>query len=622
MGDARVQLLTSKKRKEFTKHLLQDIEALDRMISLNLFERGIKRIGAEQEFCLITDQWRPAKTALEILAELDDPHFTTELARYNLEINLDPLELNHNCFSKMEKQLSDLIEKAAKVAKKHNSSVLLTGILPTVSKNELEAEFMTPLPRYQMLNEVIKTMRGGDFELRLRGVDELAIKHDTVLFEGCNTSFQLHLQIDPDDFIASYNWAQAISGPVLGLCANSPLLLGRELWSETRIALFQQSIDTRISSFALKEQQSRVTFGNDWASGTISDLFKDDLVRHKVMLSREMEENPHEVLASGRIPKLNALSMHNSTIYKWNRPCYGITNGVPHMRIENRYIPSGPSVIDEMANFVFWVGLMLGRPNEYDDLPNRMDFRDAKLNFFKSARTGKESVMVWNNQRISVRDLISKEFLPIAYEGLTSAGIDKADISKYLSVIEERAKRFTGAQWATNSFRRLRKSMKKDDALLCLTKGMYENQQLNLPAHEWHELSGDSKNFTRSAYLVEHIMSTQLITINEHDLAELATKIMDWKDIRHLPVDNDQGFLVGLLTHTHIGKYRRIEDPNEDMMVKDLMVKKVLTVEPKTSITDAIRMMKQNEYGCLPVTHDGHLVGIITIRDVIPFDRN
>jgi CBS domain-containing protein len=622
MGDPKVQLITSEKRKAFTKHLLQDIEALDRMIANDQFERGIRRIGAEQEFCLITDQWRPAKTAMEVLEEINDPHFTTELARYNLEINLDPVELNKDCFSIMHTQLSELLNKAERVARKHGSRVLLTGILPTVSKNELEAEFMTPLPRYKMLNDVIKSMRGGDFELRLRGVDELAIKHDTVLFEGCNTSFQLHLQIDPDDFIKSYNWAQAISGPVLGVCANSPLLLGRELWSETRIALFQQSIDTRISSYALKEQQSRVTFGNNWASGSIADLFKDDLVRHKVMLSREIEEDSLSKLENGEIPKLSALNMHNGTIYKWNRPCYGITNGIPHMRIENRYIPSGPSVIDEMANFIFWVGLMIGRPPEFDDLPNKMDFRDAKLNFFKAARTGKESVMVWNNQRISVRDLVTKEFLPIAYKGLISANMDKDEIVKHLSVIEARAKSFTGAQWTINSFRRLRKTMKKDDALLSLTKGMYEHQLNNLPVHEWTELIEDPDSYVQSAHLVEHIMSTQLITINEHDLAELATKMMDWKTIRHLPVDNDQGFLTGLLTHTHIGKFKNLSPVNEDMMVKDLMVTNVLTVEPKTSIKEAILLMKANEYGCLPVTHDGHLVGIITIKDVLPFDHD
>ena len=183
----------------------------------------------------------------------------------------------------------------------------------------------------------------------------------------------MHLQVDPDDFVDSYNWAQAIAAPVLGISANSPLLLGRELWHETRIALFQQSIDTRTSSYALKDQYARVNFGYEWEKGTAADIFKNDIAQHKVILSREIEEDSFEQLHKGKIPKLRALNTHNSTIYRWNRPCYGVANGKPHLRIENRYVPAGPTVIDQMANFAFWVGLMTGRNKDYDLIGN-MDF--------------------------------------------------------------------------------------------------------------------------------------------------------------------------------------------------------------------------------------------------------
>ena len=196
---------------------------------------------------------------------------------------------------------------------------------------------MTQSPRYWAMNEVIKKARGSDITLKIRGVDELLVTHDSVLFEACNTSFQLHLQIDPKDFTSSYNWAQAITGPVLSISANSPLLLGRELWSETRIALFQQSIDTRNASYALKNQEARVSFGNQWSKGSAADIFKNDLANHKILLAREIEQNALDELDQGTIPKLDALCLNNGTLYRWNRPCYGVGGGKPHLRIENRY---------------------------------------------------------------------------------------------------------------------------------------------------------------------------------------------------------------------------------------------------------------------------------------------
>ena len=223
----------------------------------------------------------------------------------------------------MERHLRTFLKKAAEVEDKHKAYVLLTGILPTISKTELSLDYMTPKPRYWSLNEMIKGVRNTDFSLHIKGVDELSITHDSVLMEACNTSFQLHLQIDPDEFVDHYNWAQVISGPVLGMCANSPLLLGRELWSETRIALFQQSIDTRQVSYALKDQVSRVSFGEQWESGNIADIYKNEIAQHKILLSREIKNNSLEQLKNGVIPKLEALSVHFGTIYRWNRPCYG-----------------------------------------------------------------------------------------------------------------------------------------------------------------------------------------------------------------------------------------------------------------------------------------------------------
>jgi CBS domain-containing protein len=618
MGEHKVKSNTDKEtRLEFIKHLLNDIKALELMVEKGLIESDIRRIGAEQEFCLVTDNWRPSKNGPDILESLDDSHFTTELARYNLEINLDPIELQGDCFSLVENQLKTLLAKAKKAAEKFDDKVVLTGILPTISKIELEFEYMTPDPRYWAMNRMMKESKGTDFELRLRGVDELSIIHDSVLFEACNTSFQMHLQISPRNFVASYNWAQAISGPVLGVSTNSPLLLGRELWSETRIALFQQSIDTRNSSYALKDQKARVNFGDNWAAGSAAEIFKNDIAQHKVLLAQEIKTSSLDDLKAGNIPKLQALCLNNSTIYRWNRPCYGVTNGKAHLRIENRYIPSGPTLIDEIANFAFWIGLMVGRPTEFDNMESRMDFREAKSNFVKAARTGKESVMNWMGKMISVRDLIVDDLLPIAHAGLKKVAIEQDDIDRFLGVIEQRAKGLTGSQWKIRRYRQFTKTMKQDDALLALTKTIYESQWDEQPVHLW-PLAEHQPETHEAAHQVGHIMSTQLFTVNENDLAELATSVMKWKGIKHVPVEDNSGNLCGLLTRTHIER----ENANINDTVANIMTKNVLTVQPETEIKDAIKLMKKNEFGCMPVVYENNLIGIITINDVIPFDHD
>ncbi len=622
MGDHSVNPTSNKsEHNSFIKHLLDDIEALQYMLDHNMMEDDIRRIGSEQEFCLMNQNFRPSDKAELILKKINDPHFTTELAKYNLEINLDPFELTGDCFTQVENQLSTLLSKAGEVAKLEDVKLLLTGILPTITKHELAFNYMTPNPRYWALNNMMRSLRGSDFELKIRGVDELSIKHDSVLFEACNTSFQIHLQIPSHDFVASHNWAQAISGPVLGICTNSPLLLGRELWCETRIALFQQSIDLRSSSHSLKDQRPRVTFGTEWLTGSVVDIFKNDIANYKVILGKAIQKNSIDELQKGNIPKLEALTTNNSTIYRWNRPCYGVGGGKPHLRIENRYIPSGPTQIDELANFAFWIGLMMGRPSNCDDLPAVMDFREVKANFIKSARTGKESVLRWFGKRIAVKDLVLQELLPIAEEGLKKCKIDQADISRLLNIIEKRTKGQTGSQWTVDNYRRLKDELKPDDSLLILTKTMYENQNENKPVHNWEDIVVKS-NVNKHAKFVHHIMSRQLFTVNENDPAELAVKVMEWKGIHHIPVENEKREIAGILTWTHMKRFNAQNQSKEDYTVKDIMEKNILFASPTMEIKAAIVLMKKHEVGCLPVISDDHLIGIITIPDLIPFEHD
>jgi CBS domain-containing protein len=621
MGEHSMALKSSKEcQADYIEHLLLDIEALEFLIANDRFEKGITRIGAEQEFCLVTKDYRPAANSDDLLASLNDVHYTTELAKYNLEINLDPVALKGKCFEQVEHQLQDYLNKADVAAKSIGSRVVLTGILPTISQNHLKLDYITDRPRYKELNDQLMLLRGSNFHLHLMGVDELTMSHDSVLFEACNTSFQLHLQIEPSDFISSFNWAQAIAGPILSICTNSPVLLGRELWCETRIALFRQSIDTRNLSLALKDQLPRVSFGNKWAKGSVVDIYKENIAQFKTILSTQIDENSLLEAKNGKIPKLKALGLYNGTIYPWNRACYGVGGGKPHLRIENRYIPAGPSVLDEMANFALWVGLMKGRPPSFDDMPKVMEFQDAKSNFIKAARYGKEAVLFWEGELLPAKRLLKDKLLPIAYDGLKRMGISHKNIERYFEVIEGRMEGKTGSKWIVSNYRRLQKTQKSDHALRLITRAMYKNQKKGLPVHLWPDVVSEKKLLDFTPW-VGHIMSIRLLTVKRNDLADLATSIMQWKNIHHMPVEDDRGNLCGLLTWTHVEK-NRVAGKKKTRLVEDIMVKKVITVTSNTPIPDAIALMKENSIGCLPVLQDNELIGIITITDVIPYDHS
>ncbi|HEX9885862.1 MAG TPA: hypothetical protein VGA70_05215, partial [Longimicrobiales bacterium] len=339
----------------FTKALLRDLQALEQMLRQGMIESGVRRIGLEQEMFLVGEDWRPSPVAVEVLELLgDDAPFTTELARFNLEMNVDPQVLVGPCFRTLEREIGVLLDRVRTAASEVGARVCLTGILPTLAKSDLDMDNITPRHRYFALNEALNRMRGGEsYRLRIEGTDELNIEHDSVMLEACNTSCQVHLQVSADEFARFYNVAQVVAAPVLASAVNSPLLFGKRLWAETRIALFQQSIDTRGASIDYREVAPRVRFGEGWVRQTVTELFREDIARFRVLLSAPVEGDSVEALARGEIPGLMALQLHNSTVYRWNRPCYGISDGKPHLRIECRVLPSGPTVRDEVANAAF-----------------------------------------------------------------------------------------------------------------------------------------------------------------------------------------------------------------------------------------------------------------------------
>jgi CBS domain-containing protein len=615
VGHLSVTKLSSNTDKaDYIFQLLRDIEALDLMIEQNLIEKTPIRIGAEQEFCIVDSAFKPANKALELLKAIDDDHFTTEIGNFNLEINLDPLELKENCFSNLHKQLRLLLDKSKLEADKLNVKIILTGILPTLTSRHIDINNMTPKQRYFVLNEAIKESRKEDFEIHIKGVDELNLRHDSVMLEGCNTSFQMHLQINPDNFVDSYNWAQAISGPILSACTNSPFLFGKELWSETRIALFTQSVDTRANSFMLNEKQSRVSFGSDWTQGSVTDIFKDNVSRFRSLLTSGTITDSVDQLNRGEIPKLKALQLHNGTVYRWNRACYGVGNGKPHLRIENRYIAAGPTATDQIANMMFWVGVMLGRSKQYEKIHKVMAFKDAKHNFFSAARYGMAAQFYWNNQLVSSQDLILNEFIPMAYKGLYSAGISSKDAEYYLEIIRKRVTSNTGSQWMVKSFRNLLKSKKTYDAMQTITSKLYEKQSKDYPVSSWRVLDSNTPQDFNEQRQVIHNMSTDIFSVDEYDSLELVLSIMRWKNINHMPVINDDKKLVGLLSRRDVDLL--INDLKKlKQSVKNTMVTNVFTASQFDTLEQAKTKMITHKISCLPVVENDKLIGIITTND-------
>jgi len=617
-GDIDVESL-----REFTRRLLADLRALELMLDSGVIESGVRRIGAEQELFLIDRHFRPAPLAIEMIERLRDPHFTTEVARFNLEFNTDPLEFGSDCLRTMEAQLVDLHAKARRAAHQLDADVVMIGILPTIDISDLTLDNMTPVPRYFALNEAMRRLRGKDWEFFIKGADELLIRHDSVMVESCNTSFQIHYQVGPDEFAELYNLTQAVAGPVLAAACNSPMLFGRRLWRETRIALFQQSVDHRLAGLHLREQAPRVSFGRRWVDDSVLEIFQEDIARYKVLLAAEIDEDSLALLARHEVPSLKALRLHNGTIYRWTRPCYGITGGRPHLRIENRILPSGPTILDEMANAAFWFGLLAGMSRIYPDVRRVMEFDTAHENFVSAARLGLGAQFGWpGHKQIPADELILEELLPVAREGLERRGIASADAARYLDVLEERVRsKHTGAQWQLDSFVFLQGRGNRAERLAAITAATVENQNGGPPVHLWEpanleQAGGWERHYTR----VEQFMTSDLFTAGPDESVELVANLMKWKRIRHVPVEDGEHRLVGIVsqrTLVAVIAERAAELGKGSIAVREIMATELVTVKPETSTLEAIALMRRHKVGALPVLNEGRLVGIVTEADFL-----
>ena len=623
MGEQNVKLNDDEATHQaFMKSLITEVHALEKMLDNGLIETGVRRIGAEQEMFLIDKAHKPALKAMEILDVIDDERFTHELGLFNLEANLAPHRLGSDCLSLMEAEAQEIYKKARATAARFDCDIALVGILPTLTRENLGLDSMVPTPRYFALNDAIKALRGDEFDFTINGIDQLAVKHDNVMLEACNTSFQVHFQVSPENFAKNYNIAQVVTAPLLAASVNSPILLGKRLWHETRIAVFEYSIDTRSKIQQERGLKPRVHFGDRWLEESVTEIFKEDIARFRIVLTTETEEDPMGMIEQGIMPSLNALRLHNGTVYRWNRPCYGVHNNIPHLRIENRVIPSGPTVLDEVANAAFFYGMMAGMTEQVKDIREYLTFSDVKANFLAAARDGIRAQMNWfNDTHLPAKQLVLEQLLPLAREGLQEAGIDADDIDKYLGVVRDRVSmRRTGARWALESLEGMQDSGTLDQRLRCIVRSMVDQQTTGKPISQWDLAEYCSKQDWRDSYrTVGQFMTTDLFTVRPDDIVDFAATLMDWRHVRHVPVENDAGEMVGLVSHRallrlvaqgRVGKEHQVT-------VAEIMNAEPITINADTPTVEAIRLMREKKLACLPVTRDDKLVGIVTEHDLI-----
>jgi gamma-glutamyl:cysteine ligase YbdK (ATP-grasp superfamily) len=478
---------TREARKQHREKVRKGLDVLARMLNESRFDFERPMVGLEIELNLVDEELQPAMRNAEVLKAIADPSFQTELGRFNIEVNVAPRRLVGGGFSSFEQSVRKSLNDADPRARQVGCKLVMIGILPTLQAEHVTLDSVSENPRYSMLDQQIFAARGEDLEIVIDGIERLHMISDTIMPEAACTSTQVHLQVSPDDFAGYWNAAQAISGVQVAVGANSPFLFGKALVSESRIPLFEQSTDTRAEELKSQGVRPRVWFGERWIT-SIFDLFEENSRYFPALLPISSDEDPVAVLDAGGVPGLDELRLHNGTVYRWNRPVYDVSDGSPHLRVENRVLPAGPTVVDTMANAAFFAGLVRALANQDRPLWTQMSFQAANENFVAGIREGIEAEVYWPGiGRVRVVELVVRKLLPLAAEGLRQWEVDEAEIGRLLDIIERRCLRVAnGATWqAAEVARREASGESRDDALRGMLAAYVDLMHTNEPVHTW-----------------------------------------------------------------------------------------------------------------------------------------
>jgi hypothetical protein len=475
-------------RQRYRQKVRSNLDVFARMLAEARFDPEVRSFGLEIELNLTDDSGDPAMVNAAALEAIADPDFQTELSQFNVEINVAPRLFGGHVMSELETGVRGSLNSAEKMARTVGAHMMIIGILPTVDEAHLNAESLSANPRYRLLNEQIFAARGEDLEISIAGIERLSTHADTIAPEAACTSVQLHQQVRPETFAACWNAAQAIAGVQVAIGANSPFFFGRELWRETRIALFEQATDTRPEELKAQGVRPRVWFGERWIT-SIFDLFEENVRYFPALLPVCEDEDPERTLDGGGVPQLGELRLHNGTVYRWNRPIYDVVRGRPHLRVENRVLPAGPTMVDTVANAAFYYGLVRVLSEDERPIWSQMSFSAAEENFHAGARDGIEARVYWPGLgEVPAAELVVRRLLPLAREGLDRWGIDPADRDRLLGIIERRCVTLqNGASWQSGTFHRLydERRLERHDALREMTVRYREHMHGNEPVHTW-----------------------------------------------------------------------------------------------------------------------------------------
>jgi gamma-glutamyl:cysteine ligase YbdK (ATP-grasp superfamily) len=477
-------------REDRTRHrqkVRTGLDVLARMLTQSSFDFDRPMAGLEIELNLVDSDYQPAMRNAEVLEAIADPQFQTELGKFNIEINVAPRVLSEDGFRSFEESVRAALNNAEERAQQVGCQLAMVGILPTLRPHHVTLASVSENARYSLLDEQIFAARGEDLEINIEGVERLHLISDTIMPEAACTSTQVHLQVSPDDFAPYWNAAQAIAGLQVAVGANSPYLFGRELVAESRIPLFEQTTDTRSDELKAQGVRPRVWFGERWIT-SIFDLFEENSRYFPALLPISSDEDPVAVLDGGGVPKLEELRLHNGTIYRWNRPVYDISDGRPHLRVENRVLPAGPTVLDTMANAAFFAGLVRALASEDRPIWTQMSYQAATDNFLAGVRRGIEAEVYWPRVgQVKVTELVVRKLLPMAATGLGLWGVPEAETGRLLGVIEQRCLRAAnGATWQTAEVSgREAAGASRDEALRDMLATYLDLMHTNEPAHSW-----------------------------------------------------------------------------------------------------------------------------------------
>ncbi|RYE80709.1 MAG: glutamate--cysteine ligase [Myxococcales bacterium] len=485
--DVDLQQFTRADRTKYREKVRRNLDVFARMLRDSRFDDSPAMTGLEIEFNLIDDEGRPALKNIEALERIANPAFQTELGQFNLEINGPPRRLDQGAASEFEALLRDNLNAAESAANEVGAGLLMIGILPTLEAGHLAPATISPNPRYQLLSDQILAARGEDLVIDIHGEERLQTTSDSIMPEAACTSTQLHIQVRPEEFPDYWNASQAICGVQLALGANSPYLLGNKLWHETRIPLFEQATDTRSDELKAQGVRPRVWFGERWIN-SIFDLFEENSRYFPALLPICEDEDPLQVLEEGGTPELPELRLHNGTIYRWNRPVYDVADGVPHLRVENRVLAAGPTVVDTMANAAFYFGLVRTLAEDERPLWSQMSFSAAEENFHIAAEHGIDARLYWPGiGQVSAVELTLRKLLPMAASGLASWGVSSEESDRLLSIIEQRCiTQQNGATWFIQQTEaREALGASRAEALRLTTLDYRERMHANEPVHTW-----------------------------------------------------------------------------------------------------------------------------------------